>query len=124
VSSSDSQREIDWASATAERSTLTLELSGRPSKAWSERFEAVLALLSTDNSGWGKVDLARGKIHVREVRPGAASDLRHLLDGVLRQVNSDLAPPSDAPASAGDPQQEADQELAAAFRAFAEPQEG
>lgn len=84
--------EIDWGSATIKDATLSVELTGSAPKQWRESFDAVLA-----------------------------PDLRHFLESIVQQVNSDLEPEEDeAEQVPDDPRKAADQELAATFREFAE----
>jgi hypothetical protein len=121
---SQEPREIDWSSAEIEDARLSVALSGSGSKAWKGRFQNVLALLDTPHSGWGEVRLTgKGVIRVRDVRPGAESDLRHFLETVLLQVNSDTVPAGTQPAEQDvedEPQEpDPDEQMTAAFRAFA-----
>jgi hypothetical protein len=117
------QRNVDWGSAEVEDATLTVELTGASSKAWKQRFKGVLALLETPHSRWGEVHLNRKAIQVADVQPGAETELRHFLESIVLQVNSELPPPEE-------PEQEeeqetrveeaakADRQMTAAFRAF------
>jgi hypothetical protein len=116
-------REIDWASAEVRASTLTVQLSGGASKAWSQDFEGVLRLLDQGHGGWGKVSLAKKAIEVADLQPGSESQLRHFLESIVVQVNTELAPveeqPEEGPAPA-DPQEQVDREMTEALRAFAQ----
>ncbi len=119
------RRQISWGSADVEDATLTVELTGSSSKAWKQRFENVLALLETRHSGWGAVELSRSHIQVTEVRQGTETELRHFLESIVMQVNSELPEPEEPPARTDDDNQRAEQaqrdrEMGAVFRAFAE----
>jgi hypothetical protein len=67
---SPEQRDIDWGSAEIDDAALTVELTGASSKAWKQRFQGVLALLETQHSRWGEVQLNRSGIQVADVQPG------------------------------------------------------
>ncbi len=113
--------EIDWGSATIEDATLSVRLTGEASKQWRESFDAVLALLGRNHSQWGEITLRKNEVKVREVQQDAPPDLRHFLESIVQQVNSDLEPEEDEPGQThDDPRQTADRELAATFREFAE----
>jgi hypothetical protein len=115
--------EIDWAGATIASGTLSVGLTGSTSKQWRESFDAVLALLGRNHSQWGEIALRKSKIEVADVQQDAAADLRHFLESIVQQVNSDLKPDDDedqAEQLATDPEKAADQKLTSAFREFAE----
>ena len=84
------QRKIDWSSAEIEGATLRVALTGTSSKAWKQRFESVLALLETTHGRWGETRLTKKGIEVADVQPGAETELRHFLESVVLQVNSEL----------------------------------
>jgi hypothetical protein len=115
-------REIDWAGAEVRGGALTVPLSGSTSKAWSQDFEGVLRLLDQGHGGWGKVSLAKKAIEVADLQPGSESQLRHFLESVVVQVNTELAPAEEQ--SEEDPtptdSQQADREMTEALRAFAQ----
>jgi hypothetical protein len=117
-------RHIDWGSAEIEDATLTVELNGASSKAWKRRFESVHALLDTPHSRWGEVHLNRKAIQVADVQPGTETELRHFLESIVLQVNSELPQPEKPERDAGeepvDEAAKADMQMAAAFRAFAD----
>jgi hypothetical protein len=115
-------RRIDWGSAEIRDGTLTVELTGRPSKTWNRHFAGVLGLLESSGRQWGDVDATKKGIEIEEVQEGSEGDLRHLLESAVLEVNSQLELDSDerASASEGDPQRVADQRMTATFRAFAE----
>jgi hypothetical protein len=115
-------RQIDWGSAEIRDGTLTVELTGRSSKTWNRHFAGVLGLLESSGGQWGDVEATKKGIEVEEVQEGSEGDLRHLLESAVLEVNSQLeldSDGSDSP-SESDPQQAADQRMAATFRAFAE----
>jgi hypothetical protein len=119
------QRDIDWASAGIEDATLSVDLTGASSKAWKQRFESVLALLQTAHSRWGEVRLNKSAIQVAQVQQGAETELRHFLESIVLQVNSELPQPEQAEQAADeethvDEQGQADRQMSAAFRAFAD----
>jgi hypothetical protein len=122
------QRNIDWGSAEVEDSTLTVELTGKGSKAWKQRFQSVLALLDTPHSRWGEVHANKAAIHVPEVQPGAEAELRHFLESIVLQVNSELPQPEnpdhDEEEAQVDEAAQADRQMTAAFRAFADERQG
>jgi hypothetical protein len=119
------QRNIDWGSADVEDATLTVDLTGTSSKAWKQRFESVLALLETPHRHWGEVHLNKSGIKVVEVQQGTETELRHFLESIVLQVNSELPPPEQAQHDA-EQQTDVDREaqvarqMTAAFRAFAD----
>jgi len=119
------QRNIDWGSAEVENATLTVELTGTSSKAWKQRFQGVLALLDTPHSRWGEVHLKRKAIQVADVRPGTETELRHFLESIVLQVNSELPQPQEPEQDTeqearADEAARADRGMTAAFRVFAE----
>lgn len=119
------QRSIDWGSADIEEATLTVDLTGASSKAWKQRFESVLALLETPHSRWGEVHLNKSGIQVTEVQQGTEAELRHHLESIVLQVNSELPQPEAAERDAEqethvDEDAQADRQMTAAFRAFAD----
>jgi hypothetical protein len=118
------QRSIDWGSADVEAATLTVELTGASSKAWTRRFESVLALLETTHSRWGEVRLKSKSVQVAAVQPGTETELRHFLESIVLQVNSELPQPQEAQQDTqretpADEQAQADRQMSAAFKAFA-----
>jgi hypothetical protein len=119
------QRSIDWASAEVQAATLTVELTGARAKAWKQRFERVLALLETAHSRWGEVRVDKQGIQVAEVQPGTETELRHFLESVVLQVNSELPQSEETQQGSEaepdlDEEARADRQMTAAFRAFAE----
>ncbi len=119
------QRNIDWGSAEIEDATLTVALIGASSKAWKQRFESVLTLLDTTHSRWGEVHLNRKAIQVVNLQPGTETELRHFLESIVLQVNSELPQPEEPEQDAEqEPQVDeaatADRQMTAAFRAFAD----
>ena len=119
------QRKIDWGSAEIEDATLTVKLAGASSKVWKQHFQSVLALLKTSHSRWGEVQLGKSDIQVSQVLQGTEAELRHFLDSIVLQVNSELAlseEPQDAEEEETyvDQQAQADRQMTAAFRAFAD----
>ena len=120
------QRQIDWASAQIEDGTLTVELTGKGSKAWKARFENVLALLDTPHTAWSGVRLNKNAVKVVGVQQGTELELRHFLESVLLQANSDTqpkAPEDDAEADDAGEEPDIDEQMTATFKAFAQQQE-
>src|SRR5207244_8531474 len=72
----ESRGDIDWAAAEVADGTLTVPLTGEPSKAWAERVAEVVERLG-GGRGWGETDITRKAITVRDVRAGAEVDVRH-----------------------------------------------
>ena len=123
--STTEQRNIDWGSAEIEDARLTVDLTGASSKAWKQRFESVLALLETPHSRWGDVRLGKGGIRVAEVQRGTETELRHFLESIVLQVNSELPESEEAQQDAeeeklADKEAQADRQMTAAFRTFAD----
>jgi hypothetical protein len=113
----ESQGQIAWETAEVKGGDLVVELAGDVSAAWSRRVGDIVERL--DRSGaWGPVKVTRSKLRVRAVPRGRESDLRHLLEGAVQQVNADFAPQPER--DGHDPASSEDAELTAAFRAFAE----
>jgi hypothetical protein len=119
------QRNIEWGGAEVEGATLTVDLTGASSKAWKQRFTSVLSILETPHSRWGEVTLNKSGIRVAEIEEGTETELRHFLESIVLQVNSELPQPQGQEHDAEtethvDRQAQADREMAAAFRAFAD----
>ena len=103
----------------------TVALSGAAGKAWSRRFEGVLALLGPGGHSWGEIKLTKkDAIEGRAVGEGSGADLRHFLESVVLEVNSNFesgaVSPPDRPEdhdrrAAG----ARDAKMTATFRAFA-----
>jgi hypothetical protein len=82
----------------------------------------VAALLDQGQRRWGKVGLAKSVGRVSAVRGGAEEDLRHFLESVVLQVNTDLGRIEMAASESDGPGLGADRAMAATFRSFADPQ--
>ncbi len=81
----------------------------------------MLALLAQGNGKWGEVTLTKQAVTVAAVSEGSEGELRHFLESVVLQVNSELElepDPGEALPEA-DPRKAADQRLTERFRAFA-----
>jgi hypothetical protein len=117
------QRKIDWSSAEIEDTALRITLTGKSSKVFRQRFESVLALLGTTHGRWGDTRSTKDGIEVSDVQPGAETELRHFLESVVLEVNSELPEP-ERDAGDDDAQIEeaarADRQMTTAFRAFSE----
>jgi hypothetical protein len=125
----DRARDIDWSGAEFGDGALTVDLKGDGGKGWSKDFSGVLALLEQSSHGWGKVALKGSRIRVSDVQAGSEEELRHFLESVVLQVNSDLGLQSETTgdddgadeAQAHAQQQEAaERRMAATFRRFAD----
>ena len=119
-------RHIDWASAQIEDGTLTVELTGKGSKAWKARFENVLALLDTPHTTWGETRLNKSTVKVAGVQQGGEPELRHFLESVVLQANSDTQPETPEDDVEGDDaggEPDVDEQMTATFKTFAQPQE-
>jgi hypothetical protein len=124
----DLRRTIDWASAEVHDGDVSVELSGKNSKEWRERFDTVLRLLGPSGGGWGEVKLTKGSIRVKSLQPQAEGDLRHFLESLVVQVNAELLDEphegngEDDEDSAGSLDRGAilDAEMTATLRSFAE----
>jgi len=116
--------EIDWSSAAVHGGDVTVDLAGKASKPWLERFEAVRALLGESSGAWDDVKLVKRTIHVHGLEPGAEPDLRHFLESIVVQVNAELSGDEAGEAGARHPGARvalADAEMTATLRSFAEP---
>jgi hypothetical protein len=119
----DKRRGLDWASAEVHRGNVVVGLTGKPSKAWSDSFDAVLRLLGNGTGGWEEIGHDKKTIKVQGLQPKAESDLRHFLEAVVVQVNAELAVPESEPqGEPADRQEIEDEEMAATLRSFGEPQ--
>jgi hypothetical protein len=121
---SDKRREIDWSSAEVQEGNVVVALTGKSSKAWSDSFDGVLRLLGHGTGGWGEITHDKKAIKVQALQPKAEGDLRHFLEAVVVQVNSEVAEPASESevAEPADPQEIEDQEMTATLRSFGEPQ--
>lgn len=119
-------RQIDWASAQIEDGTLTVELTGKGSKAWKARFENVLTLLDTPHTAWSEVRLKKSAVKVAGVQQGVEPELRHFLESVVLQANSDTQPeaPEDDAETDDAGEEDVDEQMTATFKTFAQQQEG
>ena len=113
----DKAIEIDWASSAVSDARVTVALTDKPSKDWSEAFERVLERLAQGDAPWGEVELGKRKLHVDNVEPGAEEDLRHLLESVVLQANASVGA-TDEEADDDEPSEQ-DAEMTDTFRSFA-----
>jgi hypothetical protein len=125
----DKRREIDWSGAQVSEGSATLPLTADAPKDWTERFAGVAALLAPKGSArWGDVQVGKKAVKVAELQPGAEDDLRHFLESVVAQVNSELSGETDVRAAQAeqdesDPQAARDVESADRLRSFSAPDE-
>ena len=99
-------RQIDWSSARFEDGTLTVELSGRSAKEWNARFATLFSPLDPRHSDWGEVRQTKNRIRVADVRQGTESELRHFLESIVLQANSDVGAEETSQASDDEAQNE------------------
>jgi hypothetical protein len=120
-------RTIDWSSAEISDGILAVEIREAAPKGWSKDFAGVLALLEQSGQGWGRVSLKGSTVRVADVQAGVEEGLRHFLESVVHQVNSDLGlrtaerscEQSDGERSASERQEAAERKMVATFRSFA-----
>jgi len=115
-------REIDESSAVVAEGTLSVEIIGENPRGWRRRFEGVATLLDQAQGRWGKVSLEKSVVRVTVVREGAEEDLRHFLESVVLQVNTDFGLADEAAPATAEPGRSADRAMAATFRSFADLQ--
>jgi hypothetical protein len=112
--------QLAWEEAEVHDGELHLALTGEVPRGWAARFRRLLARLAADGeSRWGRISVSRREVKVAEVAEGGEDDLRHLLETVLLQVNTDFAPDQDDEAERS-PEEQRDARLTASFRGFAE----
>ena len=110
-------RSIEWRTAEVHDGTLSVELDGKRSKQWGERFTGVLERL-----GRSARDVSLDKqrrIVVEGVTPGTEADVRHLVESAVLQANSGLESPGDENGDDDDGRSSEDDEMTATFRGFA-----
>jgi hypothetical protein len=105
---------VDWGAASVTDARLTVPFTSKPSSEWLERLEHVITRLSHGGSGWGEIEVAKKKLRVDDVAPGAESDLHHFLESAVLQANAQGSGEEDAEEERAGP----DQEMTDAFRAF------
>ncbi len=111
---------IEWETASVSDGRLQVEVAGELPKHWRARFEQVLERLQRASHGeerWGEVRMRKGEIRVADVAEGGEGDLRHLLESVVLEVGAGDDRDA-APESTKSPDQERDERLTSAFRAF------
>jgi hypothetical protein len=110
--------EIDWATAAVRDGRLTVEITGEPGEAWSDRVEEIVERLDRPGSAWGETSVKKATVRVKDVGEGAETDLRHLLESAVLQANAEFAP-DDEDGDDDDAGSDEDRAMTAAFRAFA-----
>lgn len=121
----DEPRSIRWGSAQIHDGTLSVELTGTASKAWSTRFRGVLALLDAPSRGWGEMTVRKNRIEITEVQEGSESELRHFLESVVLQANAGSHTAQNGEVPPGEEsERDPEAEMAATFRSFADEAEG
>ncbi len=113
--------EIDWSTAQVSDGALVVELGGEPTASWAKHVGEVIERLDRAAGRWGKIECSQKRIKVGEVGAGSEADLRHFLESVVQQANADYAPePEPEGDDDADGGSEADREMTAAFRGFAD----
>jgi hypothetical protein len=84
---------LDWSSAEVKDGTLAIALEGKLEKGWKNAFERTARLLN--RGAWAEVTLKKGKVLVRPITPGDEDRVRHFLEGVVLQANSDVDTPDE-----------------------------
>ncbi|MFZ0042259.1 MAG: hypothetical protein WAK93_13195 [Solirubrobacteraceae bacterium] len=79
---------LDWSSAGVSDGTLTVPLTGEPSKPWKGVFERTVKLLG--GGDWDEVTLKSGEVKVTGVHEGTEGSLRHFLEGAVQEANAAL----------------------------------
>jgi len=113
--------QLAWEQAEVQDGELHVALTAQAPRGWASRFRELLARLEqSGEERWGSISVSRSEIDVADVSEGGEGDLRHLLESVLLQVNTDFAP-DDAAGQEGAPSpgRERDERLTEAFRGFA-----
>src|ERR1700733_8047800 len=126
-----SEPRLDWSTATVRDAQLTVELDGELPSGWKGTFATVARLL--DRGEWQEVVVKKRQLRVAGVTPGSEEKLRHFLESVIQQTNTDhgVADAEDEDESDGDEADGAaadddssDAQMTELFREFADtPQE-
>jgi hypothetical protein len=112
--------QLAWDEAEVHDGELHLALTADAPHGWARRFRRLLSRLGTDGeSRWGRISVSRREVKVADVAEGGEGDLRHLLETVLLQVNTDFAP-DEADDTQASPEEQRDARLTESFRGFAE----
>ena len=115
-------QQIEWSTAEVKDGTLSVRLTGAPTKAWRKDFARVLTLLGDDGqAGWGAIALAKRRLEVANVEEGSEADVRHFLESAVLQVNSHLGAEAAAEPPATENADTSDRRMTAAFRRFGLP---
>jgi hypothetical protein len=117
--------DLDWSSAAVRDRVLAVEVSGTPNADWARGLESVVERLYRPGSGWGEIEISKATLRVAAVTPGCEADLRHFLDSVVLQVNSNFAPREEGDEAGDDSGGSAqDREMTEVFRSFSsEPEQ-
>lgn len=117
---SESLPELAWEEAEVHDGELHLTLTADAPRGWASRFRKLLARLGTGGeTRWGRISVSRREVKVADVAEGGEGDLRHLLETVLLQVNTDFAPEEEGDTERS-PEEQRDARLTDLFRNFAE----
>ncbi len=113
--------QLAWEEAEVHDGELHLALTPDAPRGWAPRFRSLLARLGADGEGrWGRISVSRRELKVADINEGGEGDLRHLLESVLLQVNTEFAPDDGQDEAARSPEEERDARLTESFRAFAD----
>jgi hypothetical protein len=127
--SSDGQlAKLDWSSAEVHDGKLTVPIDGDLPSGWKNSFETVAHLLN--RGGWSAVKLKKGRVRVEGLSRGDEEKVRHFLESVVLQANTDHRPHEDPDEAEHDDRDDDDErigdssvddEMAEQFRSFAGP---
>jgi|ERR1700722_2719104 len=82
-----SEPRLDWSTARVRDAKLTVDLDGDLPSGWKGTFAAVARLL--DRGEWEDVGVKKHQLRVGGVTPGSEEKLRHFLESVIQQTNTD-----------------------------------
>lgn len=121
--------QLDWSSAEVRDGTLAVALDGERSDAWTASFERTATLLNHGN--WSDVKLGKHKVRIEPVVAGEEERVRHFLESVVLQANTDAGfdaeagqeepvAEQDEAREQGEDEVRADEQMTERFRSFAE----
>lgn len=85
---------LDWQSAEVKDGTLHIHLDGEASKEWKAVFERTAQLLN--HGAWTEIRLMKkGEVRIKTVSEGDEERVRHFLESVVLEANSETAPPEE-----------------------------
>ncbi len=111
---------LAWDEAEVHDGELQLGLTADAPRGWAARFRLLLARLGADGEGrWGRISVSRHELKVADVAEGCEGEVRHLLESVLLQVNTDFAPDGERREAEPSAEEQLDARLTETFRGFA-----